>query len=161
MDDRFHTFTVLINDISRCIHRIKTDAMAEFNLKSSHVSCLYYLYQAGTLTAKELSDICREDKANISRTIKYLESSGYLICRTQQQKRYQSPIGLTEAGRQVGERIARRIDAILCHMDEDISEEHRKIMYQSLAVVRKNLQVLCEHCTGRAEESDGSKECEV
>ena len=70
MEERFETFTVLINQISRSIHQLKSAEMAEFELRSSHVSCLYYLYQMKTLTAKELCDICAEDKANISRTVK-------------------------------------------------------------------------------------------
>ena len=43
MEERYKSFTVLISGISRSIRRIKTEEMAEFNLKSPHVSCLYYL----------------------------------------------------------------------------------------------------------------------
>ena len=57
MQDRFETFTVLIDKVKRCIRRIKTEEMSEYNLKSPHVSCLYYLYRHKDepLTAKELS----------------------------------------------------------------------------------------------------------
>ena len=71
MQERFQTFTVLITKLNRCIRKIKTEEMAEFDLKSPHVSCLYYLYKADSLTAKELCDICEEDKANISRSFIY------------------------------------------------------------------------------------------
>ena len=73
MMERFETFTLLISQISRSIRKIKTEEMAEFKLKSPHVSCLYYLYKEKTLTAKELCDICDEDKAAISRSLLYLE----------------------------------------------------------------------------------------
>ena len=96
MKDRFETFTVLINDISRSIHKLKMAEMAEFSLRSSHVSCLYYLYKQTSLTAKALCDICSEDKANISRSVKYLEEKGYLVCESKRAKRYQSPLMLTE-----------------------------------------------------------------
>ena len=43
MDERFQKFTLLLTAVGRSIHRIKTEEMARFNLKSSHVSCLYYL----------------------------------------------------------------------------------------------------------------------
>ena len=143
MEERFTMFTVLITNVSRSIHKIKSEEMAEFNLKSSHVSCLYYLYKNGELTAKALCDICDEDKANISRSIKYLEENGYLTCRSKHQKRYQSPIELTDMGREIGERIAEKIDSILIKSSEGLSEEDRKIFYRSLSLISENLQKIC------------------
>ena len=144
MEKRFETFTVLIASINRCIRKIKTEEMAEFDLKSPHVSCLYYLYRAGSMTAKELSDICDEDKANISRAVKHLEESGYVVCHAKCRKRYQSPLELTDLGRQVGCRIAEKIDRILGLASEGLSEEDRRVLYQSLALVHENLQAICE-----------------
>ena len=61
MEERFQAFTVLITGISRSIHRIKTEEMSEFELRSSHVSCLYYLFKENELTAKELCDKYTEE----------------------------------------------------------------------------------------------------
>ena len=144
MDKRFNLFTVLINNLSRSIRRIKTEEMAEFNLKSSHVSCLYYLYKANSLTAKELCDICEEDKANISRSIEYLEENGYITCHSKTEKRYKSPLVLTEKGRAVGAKITAKIDRLLSSVGEGVSEEDRGIMYQSLAIICENLQKFCD-----------------
>ncbi len=143
MKERFEMFTVLISTINRSIHRIKTEKMAEFDLKSSHVSCLYYLFKEKELTAKELCDICEEDKANISRSVKYLETNGYLECRSKTQKRYLSPLVLTEKGIEVAGRIVEKIDSVLSVAGEGISEENRKIMYESLAQISANLQKAC------------------
>ena len=41
MQERFETFTVLINRISRDIRKIKNQEMADYHLRSVHVSCLY------------------------------------------------------------------------------------------------------------------------
>lgn len=147
MEERFNTFTVLIANINRCIHKIKTEEMAEHDLRSSHVSCLYYLYKSDGLTAKALCDICREDKANLSRAIKYLETSGYLTCDSKTAKRYQSPLALTEKGREIGAFIAERVDSILDRVSEGISEEHRAIMYNALARINLNLQTMCDTYT--------------
>lgn len=144
MEERFETFTVLIGQISRNIYKLKTMEMAGYDLRSSHVSCLYYLYKMKSLTAKELCDICAEDKANISRAVKYLEENGYLRCESKRVKRYQSPLILTEKGEEIGERIAFRIDRILSRAGDGVSEEDRRIMYRSLAVIRENLSKLCE-----------------
>ena len=144
MQERFQTFTVLIARLNRCIRKIKTEEMAGFNLKSPHVSCLYYLYKSDSLTSKELCDICEEDKANISRSIEYLEKNGYLVCKSKTEKRYKSPLVLTEKGRETGEYIVRKIDAILDSVSEGIPEEHRAIMYRSLSVICDNLQKICD-----------------
>ena len=144
MEERFETFTVLINEISRSIHKLKAMEMAEFDLRSSHVSCLYYLYKMRMLTAKELCDICAEDKANISRAVKHLEENGYLQCDAKHAKRYQSPLTLTEKGEEIGEQIAHKIDCILSHAGDGISEEERRVMYRSLAAIRENLNKICK-----------------
>ncbi len=149
MEERFKTFTILIANINRSIRRIKTEEMAEFNLKSPHVSCLYYLYKADSLTSKELCDICEEDKANLSRSIKYLEENGYITCNSKKQKRYLNPLELTEKGREVGRRIAEKIDRILDMASEGLSEENRSIFYQSLALINGNLQKICEKYDGK------------
>ncbi len=154
MEERFETFTVLINGISRSIHKLKAMEMAGFDLKSSHVSCLYYLFKQESLTAKELCDICAEDKANISRSVRYLEENGYLVCHSKAAKRYQSPLALTDKGREVGANIVERIDRILARVSEGINEEHRRIMYESLARIHENLKMICEDC----DESDAAKE---
>ena len=145
MEERFKTFTVLVAHINRCIYKIKTEEMLEFDLKSSHVSCLYYLYKEDSLTAKALCDVCGEDKANMSRSIKYLEEKGYLQCNAKTQKRYQSPLVLTEKGRDVGKRIAEKIDRILACASEGLAEENRRILYESLSLISDNLEKICKH----------------
>ncbi|MBQ8444246.1 MAG: winged helix-turn-helix transcriptional regulator [Clostridia bacterium] len=143
MKKRFENFTVLITKINRSIHKIKTEEMAEFDLKSPHVSCLYYLYKADSLTAKELGDICAEDKAALSRSIEYLESNGFIECSSNAKKRYKAALMLTEKGKQIAKCIAQKIDNILEKAGASITEENRKILYQSLEIINENLQKIC------------------
>lgn len=144
MEERFETFTGLMTSINRSIRRIKTEEMIGFNLKSQHVSCLYYLYKESSLIAKDLCDLCEEDKANVSRSIEYLEANGYLISNSQTRKRYRTPLALTDKGKEVGAYIAKKIDEVILSASEGISEERRAIMYESLAVISKNLQKICD-----------------
>ena len=144
MQERFKEFTLLVANLNRCIYKLKAEEVAEFNLKSSHVSCLYYLYEEENLTATELCEICGEDKANISRAVRYLESNGFLQCKATTSKRYKSPLVLTEKGRAIAQRIVEKIDNVLRFSSEGLSEEDRKTMYQSLMVVNNNLTKLCE-----------------
>lgn len=145
MEQRYEAFTIQIAKMSRIIRKIKTEEMQEFNLKSPHVSCLYYLYKSGEgLTAKELCDVCDEDKAAISRSIDYLENSGYILCDSKKEKRYKSPLSLTDKGKQIGEIIANKIDRIVSSASEGLSEQNRKIMYESLSLIENNLQKICD-----------------
>ena len=143
MNEKYKTFTVLMASINRSIRKIKTEEMAEFHLKSPHVSCLYYLYKEDALTAKELCEICEEDKANVSRTIDYLETNGYLIRQNEDNKKYKSHLALTEMGRSVASKIAEKIDRILDEAGAGIHETEREIMYRSLFQISSNLQKRC------------------
>lgn len=144
MEQRFETFTALVIGISRAIRKIKSEEMAEFHLKSPHVSCLYYLYKQRELTAKALCDLCDEDKANMSRIIDFLERNGYVLCATQSRHRYRAPLSLTEQGEVVGRHIAERIDRVLMAAGEGVAEEERRVLYENLAKIHANLQKICD-----------------
>ena len=144
MEERFQAFTVLVSNLNRCIYKIKTEEMAEYNLKSSHVSCIYYIYRYGSLTPKELCDLCGEDKANISRALKYLEENHYLIINNDSNKKYQRPIVLTENGVKIGKHLSEKINEILSIASEGLSEEKRNIMYEGLSLINNRLNKICD-----------------
>ena len=142
--EKFETFTVLIARISHAIRKIKMGEMAEFTLKSSHVTCLYYLYLKGPLTAKELVAVSTEDKAALSRSVEYLEKSGLIKPSLGDKKRYKTPLELTEKGREVAEKIAMRADGIVETAGKDMTEEERVVFYRCLTGICENLQSLAE-----------------
>ena len=142
--DRFETFTVLISKISRSIRKLKSNEMAKYNLKTPHVSCLYYLNKNGNLTAKNLCDICEEDKAAISRSIEYLEKNDFIKCESKTEKRYKSPLFLTEKGKEVGDALVAKIDKILEISSNGLSTEDRDIFYRCLFKISENLEDACE-----------------
>lgn len=146
MEQRFETFTIQIAKISRYIRRIKTEEMAEFNLKSPHVSCLYYLYQKdGEMTATDLCEVSNEDKAAISRSIDFLENNGYIKCESKTEKRYKSPLFLTEKGRMVAVKIADKVDNIVNIASADMTMEERKKFYKNLTTICNNLRKICDN----------------
>ena len=145
MKERFETFTVLINKISRNIRKIKNQEMAEYGLRSTHVTCLYYLYSAKSLTATELCERCEEDKATISRALDYLETNGYLTCESKSAKRYKAPIVLTEKGRIAGEKITERINRVLDAIGTSLTEEERVAFYRSLSIISESLEAVSKN----------------
>lgn len=145
MQERFETFTILINRISRNIRKIKNQEMAEYKLRSAHVSCLYYLYSADGLTATDLCERCEEDKATISRALDYLETNGYLTCESKNAKRYKSPLVLTEKGQEVGKKIADKINAVLDEISVGLTEEERLAFYRSLSIISESLEKISKN----------------
>lgn len=144
MQERFETFTVLINRISRDIRRIKNQEMAVYHLRSAHVSCLYYIYSLDGVTSAELCEHCEEDKATISRAVDYLETNGFLL-RGTSAKRYKSPLLLTEKGRDAGKRIAEKIGSILETVSHALTEKERIEFYRCLSTISRSLEAIVQN----------------
>ncbi len=142
MKERFETFTVLIAKISRNIRKIKNQEMVDYDLRSAHVSCLYYLYIDDALTATDLCEKCEEDKATISRSLDYLEKNGFLICEAKCTKRYKSRLKLTDKGKEVGLKIVSKINHVLDEISTGLSESERLDFYRSLSIISERLDII-------------------
>jgi len=140
VQERFETFTVLINRISRNIRKIKNQEMAEYNLRSAHVSCLYYIYTLNGATATDLCERCEEDKATISRALDYLDTNGYITREIESTKRYKSPLLLTDKGKDVGKKIADKISGVLDTISVGLTEKDRIAFYRSLTIISDSLE---------------------
>ena len=144
MQERFETFTVLINRISRDIRRIKNQEMAVYHLRSAHVSCLYYIYSLDGVTSAELCEHCEEDKATISRALDYRETNGFIVRDSDRVKRYRNPLRLTEKGQEVGKRIAEKIGAVLDTVSRTLTEDERAALYRSLSAISRSLNAIAQ-----------------
>ena len=142
MNERFEIFTILLNRINRNIRKIKNKEMQKYELRSPHISCIYYIYMFESVTATELCERCEEDKATISRSLDYLEKNGYIVCKCQNKKRYNSPFELTERGMRAGKRIADKISEVLNEISSGISEKDREIFYRCLNIISVQTQTL-------------------
>lgn len=82
--------------------------MQSQGLKSTHVMCLYYLSDhPDGLTAAGLCELCKEDKAGISRILNDLENRNFIAYEaTGAAHRYRSRAHLTDAGMACGQRNA-------------------------------------------------------
>ena len=118
--------------------------MVEFDLKSPHVSCIYYLYRFEALTSKELAEICDEDKAAVSRSLDFLEENGFIFCENEMRKRYKSPFQLTQKGLEAGQKLVAKVDRIIEAASQGLSEEDRNTMYRGLAIISENLLRICD-----------------
>lgn len=144
MENRYQLFTSLISKINHNILIIKRKTMSEFNLKSTHVTCLFYLYESNGMTAKELCDACGEDKGLLSRSLNYLEEEGYLTTNSSNSKKYKTTINLTIKGEKIAAKIKEKIDVILKNVNNEVSEEERKFFYDTLIQINNNLEKICK-----------------
>ncbi|MBO5068153.1 MAG: hypothetical protein J6C62_07115 [Clostridia bacterium] len=139
MQEGFKTFSIYISTINRNIRRLKTEIMAKYDLKCPHVSSFYYLYTDGPLTAKELCDLCQEDKGALSRSIDYLEKEGF-IENVQKGRKYKVPLSLTEKGKVIGKYLVGKIDEYFNKASVGLSEADRVALFKGLAIVSENLE---------------------
>lgn len=140
---RFSQFDNLISGIYRSIVKLKGMEMEMLGLKGSQVRFLYQLYIASEgKTATQMCELCEEDKAAISRTIKELEAGGYIYINQNEGKCYRKPIKLTEKGDKIGKVISDKIDEYYSIANLGIKEQEREQFYQQLTTISDNLQQL-------------------
>lgn len=138
---RYEIFTKIVGKISRNIRKIKAAETCKFNLTGSCVNCIYYLFKHEEgLTARELSELCDEDKAAISRTLSYLEEGGYIVCTSAAKKRYNSTLLLTEKGKEIGKTAVEVIDSVLEEVSVGISDEERDAFYKTFTKISDNIE---------------------
>lgn len=144
MQKRFRVFTNLITSIGRSIYRMKAEAMAEYDLKSSHLGCIYYLGVGAARTAAQLARLADEDKANISRALGELEKQGLITRERSEKGRLKRTVALTAEGREVADFLSEHVENILTIVGEGITDEEREIMYRTLGKIDEKLRALCE-----------------
>ena len=144
MENRYTKFTLLITNIYRSIHKIKSYEMKKLGLKSTHVSCLFYLHEFGSQTAAALCSICDEDKASMSRVLKDLENKGYIVSEETLPKKYRSKLSLTSTGSKVAEKISCIAAEMVSAGSNGLPEENRNAFYNSLELIAGNLEKICE-----------------
>lgn len=143
MENRFELFTLLIAKINRGLKKIKTSEMEEFGLKSVHVNCLYFLYKYEEMTAVKLCELTTEDKAGISRSLDFLEKTELIECQEAGKKRYNAVLRLTDQGKNVAEKIVEKIDRYIYEIGLGLTDENRRILYESLLLISKNIDSVC------------------
>lgn len=146
MQERYETFTSLVMNINRYILKIKNSEMHEFGLKGNQVQCLHYLFnEANGLTSKQLAELCEEDKAAISRTLKSLENNGLIFVEENSAKKYRNPYRLTDKGLEYGKAISSKIDGIMEVASKGIDDVLREKLYLSLRTICTNLKNISEN----------------
>ena len=137
MNRRFENFTFCIIKLYKLVQKIKLIEMKEFGLKGIHVMCIYYLSVYGKMTASELIKLTLEDKAAISRALKFLSEKNFV---TYAADGYNSPVELTQLGVSVAEAIDAKAKRAVDAAGGTLSEGKRETFYECLETVSERLE---------------------
>ena len=138
MENIFENFTITILKLNKLVQKIKNFEMREYDLKTIHVMCLYYLKNhAEGLTASELAKLTLEDKAAISRALKVLKEKGYV---NYDSNKYNADILLTDEGKKLALIICEKADLAVTASSYDFTDEQRNSFYIELKTIADNLE---------------------
>ena len=136
--ERFQAFVTGISVCYKYIQKIKSLEMTEFGLKGAHAMFLFFLHSHPEgLTAAQLSQLCAEDKAAVSRSLASLLEEGYIVS---DEKKYRSRIRLTQRGEEVACRIDQMIERWVESGGDGLTEQDRDVFYSSLELIANNLR---------------------
>lgn len=138
MTQRFELFCTTINQIHRNLQRIKLKEMEEFGLKGIHVMCLFELnHNPDGLTLTQLSSLCGEDKAAISRAVSELTKRKLVTSNAE--KKYRSLITLTQEGQCMADKIDKKAEAAVIAGSGNLTPDQRNALYEMLIYISDNL----------------------
>lgn len=146
MEKRFERFAAAVLEMNRYLQRIKEQEMRRFGLRSAHAMCIFYLgqYPEG-LTVTQLTDICREDKAAVSRNLSELSRLGLVSCSAPPDRRvYRDPYRLTERGMEIAAQVDRRVAEALDSCGRGLTEAQRDNFYAAAQIIISNLEEYAE-----------------
>lgn len=159
MTERFEEFVSNINLAYKHIIKIKAYEMHEFGLKGANAMTLFFLgkHEEG-LTAVELGELCKEDKAGISKSLSALKEQGYIETDDDGgTKKYRTKFKISEKGKSVYDKIS----AIIVHVVEEcsgsITDEDRITFYNTLDNIVKHIEKFSKHLEEKSKEQSDKK----
>ncbi len=143
MISRFEKFTFSISVLHRYIQMIAADEMEKYGLKGTYAFYLTAMARyADGLTAAQLGQICGKDKAAVSRAVAEMVESGLISRESVGGGLYRAKLTLTNKGREAATIVSRRADVAVEEASRGMTEENRKVLYDTLDLIATNLQAI-------------------
>lgn len=144
--ERFESFTTSVTKAYKCIQKIKLAETERMGLKANHVMYMHYLGKNPEgLTAKQLCELCIEDKAAVSRTIVDLTKNGFVKpVETDSRRKYRTKIMLTQEGIEINNKFKEAIAIAVSKASSNLNDSDRENFYRVLFHITDNLETICE-----------------
>ncbi len=139
--NRFETLTGSILELNRYLQKLKEIEMKPFGLRANHVMCLYYLGKNPQgLTVTQMAEVCKEDKAAVSRCLAQLVERGLVRGDFPENKRsYRTKLTLTDSGRELAQKVYQKIDDAMIGGGSGLTQEQREHFYAAMEIIINNL----------------------
>lgn len=146
MLSRYEQFSALISGLYRSIQKIEREEMVKYGFKGAYAQYLAAMNRhPDGVTSAQLCEICDRDKAAVSRAMADMETKGLVIRQSEKDNLYRARLTLTDAGRQAAEFVSRRGQEAVDAASQGMTEEDRKTLYATLALIAGNLQNICKN----------------
>jgi len=122
---------------------LANNEMAKHDLNSPHVVYLSTLYEyRDGVTAAKLGELCRKNKADVSRMISIMIKKGLVIRATAGRNYYRAKLMLTQKGQQAAEQVRKSTALAVELAGAGMTDTEREIFYRCLDRITANLQTL-------------------
>ncbi len=138
----YSAIVISLENINKCINKIKSVKISEFGIRSAHFNCLMHIdLSAEGLTPTEISKDCGVDKAFVSRTTADLIKGGFI--QTNQKfndgRKYRNKYILTEKGKEVISETRALIERYFSEISEKISEYDMKCFLRVILTISESV----------------------
>lgn len=141
MIGKFEAFTSLISVIFHCWTKIAAAEMKAYDLKAAYAFYIITLYRHPEgLTAANLCEICRKDKAEISRSVSVMEKRGIVRKENTANNAYRAAIFLTDEGRKAAKQMEERAVVAVEAGGKGLTDEELDVFYHALGVISENMK---------------------
>ena len=155
--ERFVAFSMLTEESSKSMQRIKSAYMQTLGLHSGDALFLAVLEeQGGGLSSAALARACRLDRAAVSRALPRLLEAGVIACAENAKgNKYGSLLVLTPTGKCVLKKMQDFTADTVRHTSTDIPDEELKIFYRVFTLIESRLS---NHARALEKRADAKEE---
>ena len=144
MTERFENFTRNVSVAGKCIAKIKAHEMHRFGIRGGDVMCLFFIGKnPDGLTPTEISELCGEDKAGISRSLAALREKGYVEADGDGRK-YRMKYTMTAAGKAVFDALGEAINRAVESAGGTLPDKDRDTFYRIFDTITERLVTICD-----------------
>jgi len=153
---RFEKFTQGIASCYKYILKLKSHEMSSFGLKASHVMCIFFLGQNRDtgLKSGELVELCREDKAAISKALSALKKKEYVYTKDGAIIKYRKKYFISDSGMEIYDKICEIVEDTVDKCSEGLTVEELRVFHTSLDKITANLGNLCSNLEDHDEDEE-------
>ena len=146
MLDRFQQFSFSVSEIHRYLLQIERDEMEKLGYKAHFAQYLVIMSRHPEgVTASQLCTAGDKDKAAVSRAVAEMIEKGLVSRQLVRGSGYRAPLHLTKKGAEVANHVCRRAEVAVSQVGGSLSDEARKIFYDTLTTIADNMRKASEH----------------